>query len=485
MSLYICECGKEFDNPQKFNGHKSHCEIHFNHLGKTYSIKERVDKQKQTVLNKYGSEECYNKQRSENIKKALKHKEGHFESIISNIDKEQFINDYITLNKPRSYMRTKYNIPSDYMMDKIVKEFQCKKSKQQSCKLGLNTKCLTYPVDNMNNWQKGHATRIQNFGSIEESYRQGKIKQKETMLSKYGTECLFNSPEILSHRKKRDTGPNNKFKNLLIQNGLEFEQEFVIESKSYDFKVGSNLIEINPTITHNAFKLPYPPYKGLTKEYHQLKSALAEKHGYRCIQVWEWEDTNKILNLLVSRPTVYARKCEVRKVPNIETNEFLDKFHFQGKSRSDVQLGLYYEGDLVSVMTFGKPRYNKNYEYELIRYCSSYNVIGGSSKLFKHFINEYNPHSIISYCDRSKFSGSTYLKLGFTYSKCSLGRHWYHSKLGIHITDNLLRQHGFDQLLGKYFGTYGKGTSNEELMYNNGFLDVYDCGQAVYIWKNN
>ena len=25
---YICECGKEFDNSQSFNGHKSHCKVH-------------------------------------------------------------------------------------------------------------------------------------------------------------------------------------------------------------------------------------------------------------------------------------------------------------------------------------------------------------------------------------------------------------------------------------------------------------------------
>ena len=30
--LYICECGRKFDNPQCFNGHKSNCEIH--HLSK-------------------------------------------------------------------------------------------------------------------------------------------------------------------------------------------------------------------------------------------------------------------------------------------------------------------------------------------------------------------------------------------------------------------------------------------------------------------
>lgn len=26
--MYKCECGKEFENAQSFNGHKSHCKIH-------------------------------------------------------------------------------------------------------------------------------------------------------------------------------------------------------------------------------------------------------------------------------------------------------------------------------------------------------------------------------------------------------------------------------------------------------------------------
>lgn len=37
--IYICECGKTFDNPQKFNGHKRHCLIHAEELGKLEKIK--------------------------------------------------------------------------------------------------------------------------------------------------------------------------------------------------------------------------------------------------------------------------------------------------------------------------------------------------------------------------------------------------------------------------------------------------------------
>lgn len=51
------------------------------------------------------------------------------------------------------------------------------------------------------------------------------------------------------------------------------------------------------------------------------------------------------------------------------------------------------------------------------------------------------------------------------------------SKGNIRITDNLLRQRGYDQL---FKTTYGKGTNNEQLMLNNGWLPIYDCGQSVY-----
>ena len=34
IAHFTCECGQEFDNPQKFNGHKSHCEVHLKAVNK-------------------------------------------------------------------------------------------------------------------------------------------------------------------------------------------------------------------------------------------------------------------------------------------------------------------------------------------------------------------------------------------------------------------------------------------------------------------
>lgn len=47
---YICECGKEFDNPQKFNGHKRHCKIHLKAVHKVEEMQELDKRQRQHQL---------------------------------------------------------------------------------------------------------------------------------------------------------------------------------------------------------------------------------------------------------------------------------------------------------------------------------------------------------------------------------------------------------------------------------------------------
>ena len=131
-------------------------------------------------------------------------------------------------------------------------------------------------------------------------------------------------------------------------------------------------------------------------------------------------------------------------------------------------------------MTFGKPRYNPKYQFELLRLCSDKYVTGGSEKMFKYFIDNYSPESIISYCDFGKFNGDVYSKLGFTYVSTKIGTHWYNPIDGRHITDNLLRKLGADKLIGT---NYGKGTDNDAILIANGYLAVYDAGQQTYIYK--
>ena len=60
-------------------------------------------------------------------------------------------------------------------------------------------------------------------------------------------------------------------------------------------------------------------------------------------------------------------------------------------------------------------------------------------------------------------------------------KHWYNIQTKRHITDNLLRQRGYSQLHNDKI--HKKGESNEQLMLEAGYLEVYDCGQSVYSKK--
>lgn len=181
----------------------------------------------------------------------------------------------------------------------------------------------------------------------------------------------------------------------------------------------------------------------------------------------------------MNKRPVYARKCELRAIDHKEADAFEDLYHLQGKCRGQTHCyGLYYNNDLVSVMTFGTPRWNRSYEYELLRLCtrSDIKVIGGAERMLKRFIQDHHPKSIISYCDISKFSGDVYTRIGFTRLK-DTDPNLVWSKGKKHITNNLLMRRGFDQLFNT---NYGKGTSNNELMIQHGWKPVYDCGQMVF-----
>lgn len=326
------------------------------------------------------------------------------------------------------------------------------------------------------------ASTLEHYG-VNRACKLDEFKQKivDTNRERYGVDytCLIYSGKL----KGNDSSYNRAFAELLDDNDIKYEREFLLQKYSYDFKVVNTLIEINPTATHNTYFSPYGKNR-IDVSYHRDKSKLAKDSGYHVIHVFDWDDTDKVVQLLKDRVTVYARNCDIRVVSDVDTNNYLDMYHLQGTCRGQkIRLGLYYDNQLVSLMTFGKSRFNKNCEYELLRYCSHYNVVGGAEKLFNHFIKGYKPNSIVSYCDTSKFSGKVYGTLEFKYIKTNSPRkHWYSTKEKRHITDGLLLKQGYDRLFKE---NHGKGTSNEELILSRGYLPVYDCGQSTYIWRSD
>lgn len=225
--------------------------------------------------------------------------------------------------------------------------------------------------------------------------------------------------------------------------------------------------------------------KKVDKNYHQQKSLLGEEKGIFLYHIFEYEwiykkeqIINQLNNLLgININKIYARKCVIKKVDNKEKKLFLEENHLQGNDSSSIKLGLYYNDELVSLMTFCKPRFNKKYEWELSRFCSKSgcNVIGGASKLFKYFIEKYKPQSIISYSNIAHTKGKLYETLGFKLKEISEPNYvWWKTNLKplsrYQCQKHKLLQQGYI------------GNSETDIMHNRKYFKIYDCGNKVWEW---
>lgn len=159
--------------------------------------------------------------------------------------------------------------------------------------------------------------------------------------------------------------------------------------------------------------------------YHQKKTLSCAMNGIRLIHIFEYEIINNLDTIKcfvksvvnTNKKRIYARNCKVDVCNQENVHDFLNKYHLQGSATASINIALRdAEGIIVGVITFGKPRLNKDFDYEIIRLCFHPDVIviGGLSKLIKFFKKEYNASSIITYCDISKFNGNGYLKAGFS-----------------------------------------------------------------------
>lgn len=389
----------------------------------------------------------------------------------------------------------------------ILKEYNQKMFTVLETANALNIKYMTLRSImkhlDCNYWTATYENHVRIKRLKRNNYKSGTKKAMETVKKKYGVNNPFQIEEVriraLLSQNNTISKPNIEFAEKL---GIEYKKELVgkvfekkVRKYSYDLFYKNILLEINPTITHNTLISINKNWKVKEKDYHQLKSLNAKEHGYRCIHIFDWDDLEKISYLLNDKEKIMARKCEVKEIDSKTAKEFINKYHLQNYVASKIKIGLFYKNELVEVMTFGKPRYNSNFEWELLRLCShkDFFILGGASKIFSYFIKKYNPKSIISYCDISKFDGNIYEKLGFKENNSSgPSKHWYKvldSEIILpkipqsHITDNMLRMHGWSRIVGDYnYELAQKGDSNEELMIKSGYLPIYDCGQSRYEW---
>ena len=247
------------------------------------------------------------------------------------------------------------------------------------------------------------------------------------------------------------------------------ELDIYVESKSI-------AIEYNGLHYHSElYKAP---------SYHVDKTDKCNSIGIQLIHVFEddWLYKRDIVKSRlksvfgVSDSIIYARKCEIHELDNDVATAFLDMNHIQGSCSAKYRYGLFFNGALVAVMTFGKSRFEKD-RVELLRFCNrlNVNVVGGAGKLFKHFISSTRCMSVISYADRCWSIGNLYEKLGFSLIAVTSPNYSYVvgdvRKNRMHYQKHKLVADGYDV-----------NKTEREIMFDRGIYRIYDCGNLKYEW---
>lgn len=281
----------------------------------------------------------------------------------------------------------------------------------------------------------------------------------------------------------------------ILRHNRDLIKPYEIDIYLPEYKIG---IEVNPTGTHNS-SVGSHNHSPKAPSYHRMKTNMCEQQGIFLFHIFGYEWTHKkeiIISMLrnligCNSQVIYARKCEVRQLASTEAFEFLQANHRQGGVHSKYRYGLYYNGDLVSVMTFGKMRNTLGLGsedlsdcWELVRYCNKLNttVVGGASRLFKHFVADHQPVRVRSFSDRAHTKGGLYRTLGFT----EVARN-PESYVWVNLTDNKAynRVSTQKQHLRTFFhdDTIDLSKTEREIMESHGYVQVFDSGTITWEWR--
>ena len=322
------------------------------------------------------------------------------------ISRDELENYYFlnTLKDTENYFYKKYHLAYKHSILSLIKYYQIDKISQSKKKI----------VDLINS-SKEKLTLKQIANTLNLNYCNVTHLIKQLGLS----DKVYLDPQTSSFE--------NEIAEFLTSLNLTFEQKnrAVLNGQEIDLYIPDKKIgiEFNGDFWHSSF------YK--EKNYHLNKSKLAKEKGIRLIHIWEHEwlepKTQEKIKMLLKIATgnvqtkIYARQCELKIISNSEAKKLNEQVHLQEHRNAQVTYGLYYNNSLVQLMSFSKTKYNKNLKtensWEIIRGCPGSNniVIGGVSKLLNHFIKDYKPKEIFSYCDFNKFNGNSYEQAGMTF----------------------------------------------------------------------
>lgn len=473
-------------------------------ISQSIEIKEKIRK---TLRNNYGVDNPF---KSEIIKKRIKVTNKNKSDSEKNVIKEKIKKtnqiryntcSVLTLDENRKKLKksildkygVEYPLQSEEIRTKIhetIKKIYGVENASQSSRSKKSVK-----LNILNKWSKllkisvddlSYNNGVFNIKNYCKNHNGFNIKYDD-LYNRYYTGCeniCTNCNKINKQSKIKE----NEIKTYLTLLNIKYEcnNRKLLNGKEIDFyflehKLG---IEFNGLYWHSN---KYAP-----NHYHINKTDECERQGIQLLHVFEdeWIFKKEIVKSIIKSKLgvvenkIFARKCEIREIDSKLSSEFLNINHIQGNVNTKIKIGLFYDDELVSLMTFGKKRIamgNKilvDGEYEMLRFCNRLNtqVIGGASKLLKYFIHTYNPKSILTFADRRYSQGGLYKQLGFRFIENTKPNYYYF------IKNKLIRYHRFnfrkDILVKEGFDV---NKTEFQIMSERGYLRIHDCGNMKFL----
>lgn len=483
-------CSKECANKQRVNSFMKNVDEHVEAMKKTMierygvsnamQIPEFIEKSKQTCLDKYGKESFTQTE--------------EFKELAIKTNREKYGKDWYTQTDEHRE-RAKATILEKYGTTNVSKS-----------KYFLESR--------MNNPEK--VAELMRFREDPESYIHDNFPDESPTLLQLSEMCGIRDSSIgyildqrnLHHLVRGDYSQMedevfNFLNEYLGEHDIVRNTFKIITPYELDIYIPSyNLaIECDPTWTHNS-TISIFDSKPLDSKYHKMKTDMCEAKGIRLIHLfgYDWvnhKDTCKsiILNSLNKTPNrYYARKLKLLEISGKQAFEFLQENHRQGGVYCKVNLGLFDSDRLVAVMCFSRLRHtigtgtdDTSKCWELVRFCNlNYTtVVGGASKLLKHFITMYNPYEIRSFSDRAHTTGNLYIQLGFSQLRVSdPGYMWVDLKTDYAYARYNAQKQNIKQFL--HDDTVDLSDTEVNIMSSHGYVQVFDSGTITWqLFPNN
>lgn len=232
-------------------------------------------------------------------------------------------------------------------------------------------------------------------------------------------------------------------------------------------------IEVNGLHWHSEYYLH--------NTYHLEKTEKCNKLGIELLHFFEdelLEKYNIIESIIKNKISLIDNKisvcdCIIKEIDSKTAKDFLEINHIEGADDSSIRLGLYFNNELISIMTFINNSLNG--EYEILRYSDKINttVVDGALKLYNYFKEKYNPINVIVFANRRFNNGNLYKKLGFEFECETVPNYWYIKgktrKDKNLYTKNVLVTEGYDPT-----------KTEHEIMLERKIPRIYDCGNIKY-----